>query len=419
MNGAGNGQPTLGINGLGRIGKLSLWYHLDRDNFDRFVVNLGRPVGRSLGDVAQYLEKDSTYGSLCRYLYGHRAKPEIRVVDEERGLLDVYGKEVLVLREERDPARLPWREHGVRVVVDATGRFVDPGAESDGAPALRGHIDAGAKVVVQSSPFKAARKEAPLPDDAIMLINGINQQEYDPDRHRLVSAASCTTTALAHMLRPLLDRKLTANMITAGMSTIHAVTNSQPVLDAVPGAGAKDLRKSRGALDNIVITSTNAARALEPVMPEIARVGFMADSVRIPTSTTSLIILNLTLQGEMTADGNSLINRESINRIYQEAAEGEARGLVAYSEEQNVSSDLRGYDAAVVIEAVETHTRTGFVNVRLPEGCTLPEPYGEDADGVRIPVTHVKIFGWYDNEMGSYTHRLGELTEHVAARALG
>jgi len=323
------------------------------------------------------------------------------VVDEERGRLDVYGKEVLVLREERDPARLPWREHGVRVVVDATGRFVDPGAESDGAPSLRGHVDAGAKVVVQSSPFKPARKEAPLPDDAIMLINGINQQEYDPDRHRLVSAASCTTTALAHMLRPLLDRKLTANMITAGMSTIHAVTNSQPVLDAVPGAGAKDLRMSRGALDNIVITSTNAARALEPVMPEIARVGF---------------ILNLTLQGEMTPDGSSRINRESINRIYQEAAEGESRGLVDYSEEQNVSSDLRGYDAAVVIEAVETHTRTGFVNVRLPEGCTLPDPYMEDADGVSIPVTHVKVFGWYDNEMGSYTHRLGELTEHVAAR---
>ena len=103
-----------------------------------------------------------------------------------------------------------------------------------------------------------------------MLIHGINDYEFDPARHKLVSAASCTTTALAHMMRPLLDRDLTRHMITAGMSTIHAVTNSQPVLDAVPKAGATDLRKSRGALGNVVITSTNAAAALEQVMPEIA-----------------------------------------------------------------------------------------------------------------------------------------------------
>ncbi len=415
----------LGINGLGRIGKLSLWYHLDRDAFDGFVVNVGREVGRSLEAVAQYIDKDSTYGPLHRYLGGHRAERDIQIVDEAQGLLRVHGKEVRILRTNRNPAEIPWREYGVRVVVDATGTFVDPTVPADvGNGSLRGHIAGGVKVVVQSSPFKIKQKQTATPDDAVMLINGINEYQFEPGRHTLVSAASCTTTALAHMMRPLLDRDLTRHMITAGMSTVHAVTNSQPVLDAVPKAGAGDLRKSRAALGNIIITSTNAAKALEQVMPEIARIGFMADSVRIPTSTVSLIILNVTFQTEMTADGRPLIDREAINAIYREAAEGEARGLVEYSEEQNVSADMLGHDAAVVIEAVETHSRTGFVDVRLPvdataagatqPGAETPAVGRADLATVRIPVTHVKIFGWYDNELGSYSHRLGELTEYVA-----
>lgn len=439
----------LGINGLGRIGKLTLWYHLDRDDFDGFVVNVGREVGKSLDAVAQYLDKDSTYGTLHRYLGGHRAQRDIQVVDEDAGLLRVHGKDVHILRRVRDPRLVPWREHGVSVVVDATGRFVDPLAATDAAGgSLRGHLEAGARVVVQSSPFKSKQKDAATPGDAVMLINGINEYQFDPGRHLLVSGASCTTTALAHMLRPLLDRDLTRHMITAGMSTVHAATNSQPILDAVPKAGTGDLRKTRAALDNIIITSTNAAKALEQVMPEIARIGFMADSVRIPTSTVSLIILNVTFQSEMTADGRPLIDREAINAIYREAAEGEARGLVKFSEEQNVSADMVGEDAAVVIESVETHSRTGFIDVVLPaearglpletrggpgggasalgDAASAPTGAGAAANGtpptvgraelqsIRIPVTHVKIFGWYDNEMGSYSHRLGELTAYVA-----
>jgi glyceraldehyde 3-phosphate dehydrogenase len=213
------------------------------------------------------------------------------------------------------------------------------------------------------------------------------------------------------MMRPLLERDLTNNMITAGMSTVHAVTNSQPVLDAVPKAGAKDLRKDRGAIGNVVITSTNAAAALEQVMPEIAGIGFMADSVRIPTSSVSLIILNVTFQSETRTDGTVSLERDAINAIYRDAGEGEAKGLLRYTEEQNVSADMLGEDAAVVIEGAETHTRTGFMNLRIPRGTpsesSLP-------DTVRIPLTHVKIFGWYDNEMGSYTYRLGELTCYVA-----
>jgi glyceraldehyde 3-phosphate dehydrogenase len=256
--------------------------------------------------------------------------------------------------------------------------------------------------VVLSSPFKSKREGVTLPEDSAVLIQGINHLDYDPGKHKLVSAASCTTTALAHMMRPLLVRDLTHNMITAGMSTVHATTASQPVLDAVPSSGTGDLRKNRSAMNNIVITSTNAAKALEQVMPEISSIGFMADSVRIPTATVSLVILNVTFQTEMLPDGTVSVDRDKINAIYREAAEGEARGLVRYSEEQNVSADMVGEDAAVVIEAVETHTRTGFVDLQLAGGVH------------RVPLTHVKVFGWYDNEMGSYTSRLGELTSHVA-----
>jgi glyceraldehyde 3-phosphate dehydrogenase len=404
-------QRTLGINGLGRIGKLTLWHHLGHDDFDRIVINVGRPVGTSLDSVVQYIAKDSTYGALHRFLFGHEAERDIQVVDEERGLINAYGKELVILREARNPKDIPWRDHGVSLVVECTGTFRDPHAEPDAAKgALRGHLAAGARAVVQSSPFKSKKQGVPLPDDSGLFINGINDFQFDPAKHKLVSAASCTTTALAHMMRPLLDRDLTRNMITAGMSTIHAATNSQPVLDAVPKAGATDLRKGRGALNNIVLTSTNAAAALEQVMPEIATIGFMADSVRIPTQSVSLIILNVTFQSEALSDGTVSVERDAINAIYRDASEGEARGLLKFSEEQNVSTDMLGENAAVIIEGVETHTRTGFMNLNVP----AKPGSGNKCETVRLPLTHVKIFGWYDNEMGSYTYRLGELTAHVA-----
>ncbi len=396
---------TLGINGLGRIGKLTLWHHLGHDSFDRLVVNVARPVGSSLQSLVEYLSKDSTYGPLHRYLEGHKGRPDVQLVDEAAGLIRAHGKEIVFLREARNPKDIPWRDNGVSLVVDCTGKYRDPHADADDPKgAVRGHLTAGARAVLLSAPFKSKLQGAPLPEDSTVLINGINHLDYDPGKHKLVSAASCTTTALAHMMRPLLARDLTRHMITAGMSTVHAVTNTQPVLDAVPGSGASDMRKSRGAMGNIVLTSTNAANALEQVMPEIARIGFMADSVRIPTASVSLVILNVTFQTEALLDGTISLDRDEINAIYKEAAEGEARGLVRYTEEQNVSADMLGEDAAVVIEAAETHARTGFVDLRLPGGC------GEH----RIPLTHVKVFGWYDNEMGSYTNRLGELTAHIA-----
>jgi len=410
-------QRVLGINGLGRIGKLTLWHHLGNDDFQRFVINTGRPVGTSLESVAHYISRDSTYGSLHRWLSGQKGKPDCRVVSEKEGLLSIHGREVRILREARNPRDIPWRDNGVGVVVDCTGTFVDPHDDPDTpGGSLRGHIAAGARVVLLSAPFKSRQKNVPDPEDSKMMIYGINHYQFEPGSHTVISAGSCTTTALAHMMRPLLDRDLTRRMITAGMSTIHAVTASQPVLDSVPGSGAKDLRKNRSGMASMVVTSTGAAKALEQVMPEVSRIGFMAESVRIPTATVSLIILNVTFQSGMTPDGKPLIDRDSINGIYRQASEGEAAGLVKYSEEQNVSVDMKGEDAAVVIEAVETHTRTGFVDVEIP-----PDANGGDrtrCEGeprvCRIPVTHVKVFGWYDNELGSYTHRLGQLTSFIA-----
>jgi glyceraldehyde 3-phosphate dehydrogenase (phosphorylating) len=402
-------QRTLGINGLGRIGKLMLWYEIGNDDFDRLVVNVGRQVGTGLDAVVQYIAKDSTYGPLHRYLFGAKGTRDIEVVDEAAGLIRAHGKEIVVLREARNPKDIPWRDHGVVLVAECTGKFRDPHAEADASGgSIRGHLAAGARVVVNSSPFKS-KKGQPLPDDTIILINGLNEYQFESGKHRIVSAASCTTTALAHMMRPLLDRDLTRNMLTAGMSTVHAATNSQPVLDAVPSAGATDLRKKRGALNNIVLTSTNAAATLEQVLPEIARIGFMADSVRIPIQTVSLIILNVTFQSESLPDGTVSLGRDAINAIYSEAAQGEARGLLQYTEEQNVSADMAGEDAAVIIEGSETHSRTGFVDIQVPQKAS-----GELAGEVRIPLTHVKIFGWYDNEMASYTYRYGELTRHIA-----
>ena len=415
MNAHANGS-ALGINGLGRIGKLLVWHHAARDHFSRLVVNVGREVGRSLDAVCGVIENDSTYGAMHRFLFGVGAEPCIRVVDEAAGLIEVAGVPVTILREARNPAGIGWRDHGVRVVVDATGAFDDPTRPADHASgALRGHLAAGADKVIYSAAFKIKDKTLPMPDDAVTLIYGINHDAFDPARHDLVSAASCTTTALAHMLRPIIDRLPATQLMTASMSTVHAATNSQSLLDSVPAAGAKDLRRSRSALNSIILTSTNAAATLEKVIPEIGSVGFMADSVRIPVPTESLLILNLTFQATLGKDGQVSVSREVLNDIFADAAEGAQRGLLIYSDRQNVPADLAGMRAAVVIEGVETHTRTGFVGIDLSSVPGLADDVRAllPAEPIEVPVTHAKIFGWYDNEYGSYTNLLGDLSVHV------
>lgn len=419
MSDRGAAAP-LGINGLGRIGKLLVWHHVARAHFPRLVVNLGRDVGKGLEAVCGVIEDDSSYGQMHRFLYGVNAEPCIRILDREQGLLDVAGTPVQVLRQERNPKDVDWRSHGVRVVVDTTGAFEDPTRPADHpSGSLRGHLAAGAEKVINSSAFKIKDKSLSMPDDAVTLIYGVNHGAFDPHRHDVISAASCTTTALAHMVKPLLDRLGAEGIMTASMSTVHAVTNSQSVLDTVPKAGAKDLRRNRSALNSIILTSTNAAQALELVLPEIRTIGFMADSVRVAVPTESLIILNVTFQTDIRPDGKSTVSREVLNGIYAEAAQGAQSGLLVYSEEQNVPADVSGMRAAVVIEGVETHTRTGFAKVDLASA-GLPESVLSRLDEtvLEIPVTHAKVFGWYDNEYGSYTNLLGDLSVHVQ-QALG
>ncbi|MBS1249919.1 MAG: Glyceraldehyde-3-phosphate dehydrogenase 1 [Chloroflexi bacterium] len=399
---------VLGINGMGRIGKLTLWHHVARGYFDRIVVNLGRPVGRGLADIAQTIEKDSTYGLLHRFLYGHRAEPLIEVVDEETGQLRVDGRPVTVLREARNPARVAWQAHGAQVVVDTTGRFRDPRLPADSpGGALRGHLEAGARLVIASAPFKIPSPA--MPDDAAMLIYGINHTAFNPTRTQILSAASCTTTGLAHMVKPLLEHKLTNQILTASMSTVHAATNTQSTLDTVPKSDSGELRKNRSMLDNIILTSTGAALALEQVIPEVREIGFMADSVRVPIQTESLIILNCTFSSQLDQRGDSLINRQLLLDIYRDSAQGAQKGLLRLDMEQNVSSDLVGVDAAVVIEGQATHTRTGVITLDLQHIQGIPDQAGQESE-IRIPVTHAKIFGWYDNEYGSYVNRMGDLT---------
>lgn len=401
----------LGINGAGRIGKLTLWHHTHRGYYDGFVMNLGRDVGVGFEDVVHTLTTDSTYGPVEKFLYGVSGTRDVKILDSEQGLIEMFGKPVKILQEARNPREIAWRRENVQIVVDTTGVFCDPTVPVDGPRgSIRGHLEAGAKVAINSAPFKIKDKTKSDPDDSAMLIYGINHTDYRPGVHRVVSAASCTTTGLAHMIKPLLETEETSQILTASMSTIHAATNTQSVLDNVAKAKAKDLRKNRSLLNNIILSTTGAAKALEKVLPEIKRVGFMADSVRVPTNTVSLINLNLTLHTSLDSNGNPLINRAFINDIYRRAADGPQKDQLVFSVNQNVSADLAGVSASVVIEGHDTHTRTGFVEIPA----AIMASQGVKSDGpLRFPVTHAKIFGWYDNEYGSYTCALADLTEYI------
>ena len=405
-------RRLLGINGLGRIGKLTLWNYLHRGHFDGIVINMGREVGISVDDLVQVIETDSTYGSLGNFLYGYTRKAEIRVLEvATHVLLEIDGMMVKVLREARNPKDIGWRREGVRLVVDTTGQFADPTHPADyRSGSLRGHLEGGAEKVINSAPFKIKDKALKMPVDSTCLIFGINHKDFDPVRHNIISAASCTTTGLAHMIKPLLETEETSRILTASMSTIHAATNTQNVLDAVPKAAATDLRKNRSVMNNIILSTTGSAKALEEVLPEIKRVGFMADSVRVPTSTVSLIILNITFHTLLDKGGQPVISRPFLNDVYRKAADGSQKGLLIYSERQNVSADLIGVRAAVIVEGHENHTRTGFVTLP-PE--TLRSAGVKTDRSVEIPVTHAKLFGWYDNEFGSYVNCMGELAIYI------
>ena len=402
----------LGLNGLGRIGKLSLWHHVSRQHFSGVVVNLGRNVGSGLEDIAASIERDSSYGRLSMYLHGHKGGRVIENLDDAAGTMTINGVPVTVLREARNPKDIDWKGNQVRLVVDTTGVFKDPTADAnEGRGAIRGHLQAGAEKVMLSAPFKIQAKGLDMPEDAITTVMGINDDDYDPSKHNVVSAASCTTTCLSYMMKPLLDHFGADRMLSASMVTVHAATGSQQVLDRMPAAGATDLRKDRSIFNNIILTTTGAAKALGLVIPEMKNIGFIAESVRIPTSTGSLIVLVLNFQDEL----ENPIKRGLINSIYSEYAANTP--YLVHSTEQNVSSDIVGMPkAAAVIESTEIHTRTASINVNLKHVKGVSFDPGEVPPVLQVPVTQSVIYGWYDNELGSYTNMLGDLTVSVAEK---
>ncbi len=411
---------SLGINGLGRIGKLTLWHHVGRKFFDRIVVNIGRHAGTSLADIAHYLERDSTYGALHTFLHGQNAEPVISDIHEQNGEMTINGVCVRFLRTERNPADINWRDHDVKMVVDTTGNFLDPTTPADHAKgSLRGHLSAGAEKVVLSAPFKIKDKQADMPEDAVTTVMGINENDYDPRKHLLVSNASCTTTCLAHMIKPVLDHFGPKKILSASMATVHSATASQNVLDRLAKDGKTDLRKNRSVFNNIILTTTGAAKALRLVIPEMSQIGFIAESVRIPTVTGSLIILVLNLQEDIKGED---IRRELVQNIYRQAADEDPRKYLLYTDQQNVSADIIGNPkAATIIEGSEIHTRTAEVAIDLEHVPGLNQDILSSLPDtvLRVPVTQTVIYGWYDNEMGSYVNMLGDRCVSIAESLLG
>ncbi len=328
----------IAINGFGRIGRSVLRGALLRDDDLEFVAvnDLADPA-----TLAHLLRYDTVLGRL----------PErVEVTDE--GLL-VGGLKIKAFAE-RDPADLPWAELGVDVVIESTGAFTK-------AAAARKHLDAGARKVVVS---------APADGDDLTIAYGINHHLYDPDRHHIVSTASCTTNCLAPLAKVLHE----AVGIDSGlMTTIHAFTQDQNLQDGPH----KDLRRARAAANNIVPTSSGAAKAIGRVLPELD--GLLAGyAMRVPVITGSATDLTVTVSRPTTV--------AEVNAAFRTAAEGQLRGILDYTEDPIVSSDI----------------------VNNPASCIF------DAGLTSIAGNTVKVVGWYDNEWG-FSQRLLDTVGFIGA----
>jgi glyceraldehyde 3-phosphate dehydrogenase len=327
----------VGTNGLGRIGRNYLRYSLDAHDLEVVAVN---DIANAT-TLARLLRHDSTFGPL---------RHAVDVFDD--GLV-VDGKKIAV-SSERDPSALNWRDAGVDVVIESTGKFRS--RETAGK-----HLSAGARTVIISAPGK---------DVDTTIVIGVNEKSFDPHRHRVISNASCTTNCVAPMAKVLQDA---FGIERAFMTTVHAYTNDQNVLDAPH----KDPRRARSAAVNIIPTTTGAARAVGSVLPALAgRLEGVA--LRVPVVNGSLVDLAALLDRDVTV--------AEVNDAFTTAAEGSLAGIMRYTTEPVVSTDVIGDEASCILDGSLTQ-----VSERL-----------------------VKVFGWYDNEWG-YTCRLADLTRLVAA----
>lgn len=331
----------VGINGFGRIGRNVFRQALKRDDVEIVAVN-------DLTDanmLAHLLKYDSVHGVL---------QEEVSVNGSN---IVVGDKEIKVLAE-RDPANLPWGELGIDVVVESTGRFVDRDSSQK-------HIDAGAKKVIIS---------APANNEDLTIVMGVNQNDYDPSKHHIVSNASCTTNCLAPFAKVLNDK---FGIKRGLMTTVHAYTNDQQILD-LPH---KDYRRARAAAENIIPTTTGAAKAVALVLPELkGKLNGMA--VRVPVPDGSMVDLVAEVEKDVTA--------EEVNQAFKEAAEGELKGIFEYSEAPLVSSDIVGNTHSSILDGLSTMVMEGNM---------------------------VKVLSWYDNEMG-YSTRVVDLVAFMAQKGL-
>ncbi|MCU0847267.1 MAG: glyceraldehyde-3-phosphate dehydrogenase [Spirochaetes bacterium] len=383
MGSISTGSP-VGISGIGRIGKLLAWVLSARKEQKEIVISTGRGTGKRIEDLATYLAWDSTYGKYARFVHGYRTDSAIEIID---GSVYMNGVRVIWLNDpkHRVPGTIPWSEHGVELVFDTTGKMLDPAANDDNS--LRGHLNHARKVVL-TAPFKAKNKGTPVPDDSVTVVGGVNFDRYDPERHRIVSNASCTTNCVAPPIKALVDH-FGERFISYSLTTVHAVTNSQSVLDVLPKDGDSDTRKRRSILNNMIPTSTGAANAVIEVVPEIRDLGIgsQASSIRVPTSTGSIVILDISLMGEYD---NAHIH--DIFRTYSE----KNPGIMKFSTEQLVSSDVIGSTYSTIYDSLFTHRRTS----------KRGEQY----------YTMVDLNFWYDNEFG-YVNSLMRLYDRMCGRA--
>ena len=417
-----NGGPS------GRISEVlirkSIYDAIKRDETSPIVVNCGTEYGvDSLESVLHAINYDSTYGPLKQALFGQFSNRDLPIeLFPKYNIIRFAGRKFKFLFTEdgfRDARNNTWNDWpSLKLVIDATGQNLDPTADS-----LLSQMGAGRRVLV-TAPFKIRDKAKAMPDNAVTVVPGINDSDYNPRQHYLISPASCTTTCLAHMLKPLIDYYGAQEFLFAFMTTIHAATKSQAVLDALPKAGKADFRKARSILNNIILTTTGAANALKFVISEniVNDLGFLADSVRIPTNTGSLVSLGLVLRDSMSNNGNASINKSVINKIYQKAAK--ANKYLIYRTEQLVSSDIIGAPGSAIIDGLSTHTRSKIMTMDVPlrdaSITGIPEElskqlakYNDAKVQLAQLVTLLNIKAWYDNEAGSYGNSAYALARNI------
>ncbi|OLN23972.1 type I glyceraldehyde-3-phosphate dehydrogenase [Domibacillus antri] len=331
----------IGINGFGRIGRNVFRAALKNPEVDVVAIN-------DLTDanmLAHLLKYDTVHGTL---------EADVTV---EGDTIVVNGERVKVTAE-RDPAQIPWGSNGAEVVVESTGRFTK---RADAAK----HLEGGAKKVIIS---------APASDEDITIVMGVNEDKYDAANHQVISNASCTTNCLAPFAKVLNEK---FGIVRGMMTTVHSYTNDQQILD-LPHS---DYRRARAAAENMIPTSTGAAKAVSLVLPELkGKLNGMA--MRVPTPNVSVVDLVAELKSNVTA--------EEVNEALKAAAEGELKGILDYTELPLVSSDFNGSTASSTIDALSTMVMEGNM---------------------------VKVLSWYDNENG-YSNRVVDLVQYIATKGL-